>query len=111
MSTIQDLRPSPIAGTWYEGDPKTLSAQVDEYLYGIQSPGIDGEILAVISPHAGHIYSGPVAGYAFAAIRDLHPDIVVIVSPDASTLPSTAADQRPRGLPHSVWGKSRSIMP
>jgi AmmeMemoRadiSam system protein B len=37
--------------------------------------------MAVMAPHAGHLYSGPVAGYAFAALRGLNPDLVVVVSP------------------------------
>ncbi len=32
-------------------------------------------------PHAGHTYSGPVAGYAFGAVRGMQPELVAIVSP------------------------------
>jgi hypothetical protein len=32
-------------------------------------------------PHAGHMYSGPVAGYAFSALRGLAPELVAVVSP------------------------------
>lgn len=63
-----DVRPSPIAGTWYEGNPKTLARSIDEYLNNAQLPELDGEVIAVIAPHAGHRYSGAVAGYAFAPI-------------------------------------------
>jgi len=42
---------------------------------------IDGELIALIVPHAGHIYSGPVAGSAFALVRGLKPDLVVVISP------------------------------
>jgi AmmeMemoRadiSam system protein B len=34
-----------------------------------------------MTPHAGHMYSGPVAGYAFAALRGLSPELVVVISP------------------------------
>jgi AmmeMemoRadiSam system protein B len=54
---------------------------VEGYLEAAQLPEIEGEIIAVMAPHAGHIYSGPVAGYAFAALRGLEPDFVVVVSP------------------------------
>lgn len=64
-----DVRPSPIAGTWYEGNAKTLARVVDEYLNNAQLPALDGEVVAVIAPHAGHLYSGAVAGYAFAAVQ------------------------------------------
>jgi AmmeMemoRadiSam system protein B len=76
-----DLRPSPIAGTWYEGSPKRLAARVDEYLNAAQLPELNGNVIAVIAPHAGHVYSGGVAAYAFAAIRSLTPDLVVVLSP------------------------------
>jgi hypothetical protein len=76
-----DLRPSPIAGTWYDGNPKVLAARVDEYLNAAQLPEINGNIIAVIVPHAGHAYSGGVAAHAFAALRHLTPDLVVILAP------------------------------
>ncbi len=76
-----NLRPSPIAGTWYESNPQTLAESVDGYIHAAQLPEINGKVMAVIAPHAGHIYSGAVAGYAFAAIRHLTPALVVILSP------------------------------
>src|SRR5258706_5127895 len=62
-----DVRPSPIAGTWYEGNAKTLAHSVDEYLNNAQLPELDVEVVVVIAPHAGHRYSGAVAGHGFAA--------------------------------------------
>jgi MEMO1 family protein len=76
-----DVRPSPIAGKWYEGDPKMLARMVDEFLDEAQLPELDGNVIAVIAPHAGHIYSGAVAGYAFAALRGRKPDLVAVVAP------------------------------
>lgn len=76
-----DLRPSPIAGLWYEGDRKALARAVDLYLDEAQLPELHGTIIGVVGPHAGHKYSGPVAGYAFAAIRGFKPDLVAILSP------------------------------
>lgn len=76
-----DTRPSPIAGTWYEANPKTLAATIDSYLNNAQLPELNGQVVAVIAPHAGHTYSGHVAGYAFAALRASQPDLVVILSP------------------------------
>jgi AmmeMemoRadiSam system protein B len=76
-----DVRPSPIAGKWYEGDPQLLARIVDEYLDDVQLPDLEGEVIAVIAPHAGHTYSGPVAGYAFAALRGRSPDLVAVIAP------------------------------
>jgi len=76
-----DVRPSPIAGKWYEGDPTILARIVDEYLDDVQLPELDGKVIAVIAPHAGHMYSGAVAGHAFAAIRGREPDLVAVIAP------------------------------
>ncbi len=76
-----DVRPSPFAGRWYEGNAKALSRSIDEFLEQAKLPELDGEALGVIAPHAGHIYSGAVAGYAFAALRSQTPSLVAVISP------------------------------
>jgi AmmeMemoRadiSam system protein B len=58
-----------------------LARIVDEYLDDAQLPALEGEVMAVIAPHAGHKYSGAVAGYAFAALRGRSPDLVAVVAP------------------------------
>lgn len=74
-------RPSPIAGQWYEGEPKALAHSVDSYLDHAQLPELHGDVIGVVAPHAGHRYSGPVAGYAFAALRGRTPNLVAVLSP------------------------------
>ncbi len=81
MRTQFDIRPSPIAGQWYPGDPKRLSIDVDRYIHNAELPELKGEVVAIVTPHAGHIYSGPVAGYAFAALKGYKPELVAVVSP------------------------------
>ena len=81
MNTTLDIRPSPIAGQWYPGEARRLASSVDRYLDEAALPALAGEVVAVMAPHAGHIYSGPVAGYAFAALRGLQPDLVAVISP------------------------------
>jgi AmmeMemoRadiSam system protein B len=81
MSETSDIRPSPLAGRWYPSNPKKLAESVDSYIASARIPEIKGRILALISPHAGHIYSGPVAGYAFKTIGDLEPKLVIVISP------------------------------
>ena len=78
---MMDIRPSPIAGQWYPGDPAQLAASVDRYLQAAQLPPLPGEVVAVIAPHAGHVYSGAVAGHAFAAVRGRSPGLVAVISP------------------------------
>lgn len=77
-----DIRPSPIAGTWYPGDRKTLADSIDRYIENAgESEPIEGQILGLLVPHAGHRYSGSVAAHAFRLVRGMRPTTVVILSP------------------------------
>ena len=76
-----DVRPSPIAGQWYPGDARTLGDEVDRHLTAAGAVTADGAVVALIAPHAGHRYSGAVAGHAFAAARGLAPEVVAVVGP------------------------------
>jgi AmmeMemoRadiSam system protein B len=81
MEANLDFRPSPIAGRWYPGEPHRLASSVDAYIQEARLPEIKGQVIAVVAPHAGHMYSGPVAGYAFGALRGLQPELVAVISP------------------------------
>lgn len=78
LAFFDSVRPSPLAGQWYEADPARLARAVDELLPQVPtSPGVIG----LLAPHAGHRYSGPVAAQAYAALRGQTPQTVVILSP------------------------------
>jgi MEMO1 family protein len=81
MHTVSEARPSSIAGTWYEGQPQRLAESVDSYLNRAKIETIQGKVIGLVAPHAGHRYSGPVAGYAFAAARGLSPRLVAVIAP------------------------------
>jgi AmmeMemoRadiSam system protein B len=81
MAKIPELRPSPIAGRWYEGDPQALTRQVDAFLSHARLPELKGEVVALIAPHAGHIYSGRTAGYAFRCVQGKSYARVAVISP------------------------------
>jgi len=81
MDSVYDLRPSPIAGQWYPADPQHLASSVDGYLNAAGPLELEGDLVGIMTPHAGHRYSGPVAGYAFAAMRHLQPELVAVLSP------------------------------
>jgi len=65
------VRPPAVAGQFYQGDPRQLRRAVQEYMDAASLPEGLGEVRAVIAPHAGYIYSGPTAGYAFKALGQL----------------------------------------
>ena len=76
-----DIRPSPIAGTWYPGDPDELTREVENYLHTAPAPAVDGEVLGFVVPHAGLIYSGFTAAHAFKALEGKSRCRVIIISP------------------------------
>jgi len=75
------IRESVIAGSWYPGDPEVLRGQVLQFLAEATPPPIEGELVALISPHAGYMYSGQVAAYAYKLLKGKRYDVVVIVAP------------------------------
>ncbi len=81
MNSNLDVRPSPIAGRWYPGNPDELERSLDNYLAQVEVPTLDGEIIGIMVPHAGLVYSGPVAAHAFKLVQGLKPSLVVVVSP------------------------------
>ena len=76
-----DIRPSPIAGRWYPGKAEALAASIDEYLEAAQADAPPGEIVGLVAPHAGHVYSGGVAAHAFRTVRRRTLETVAILCP------------------------------
>lgn len=74
-----------VAGTWYPGDGASLAAEVDGYLAGVVAQEVPGRLVALISPHAGLRYSGPVAAHAYALLRGRRDLTAVLVGPSHRT--------------------------
>jgi AmmeMemoRadiSam system protein B len=68
---------------FYSDKPQELAAAVKAYLAQAAPPTIPTSVKAVIAPHAGYIYSGPVAGTAYAALSTRAAEIerVVLLGP------------------------------
>lgn len=101
---LHDVRPSPIAGRWYPADPLRLARSIDDYMDRASIPPLEGKLIGVLAPHAGHRYSGPVAGHAFKAASGMKVDVVALVGPShypyEAAIVATAheAYQTPLGL-------------
>jgi len=76
----QERRPR-YAGSFYPGDPLELMRQISGLFHDVKKERIDGNIISVISPHAGYPYSGSVAASAFKLLEGMKYDIVVVISP------------------------------
>jgi len=68
---VNDVRPAAVAGSWYPGTAERLAREVDGYL-AAASVGDVSHPTAIIAPHAGLRYSGPVAAFAYRAIAPSH---------------------------------------
>jgi len=76
------IRSPAVEGAFYPADRSTLERDVSGY---IRNSGISSDpcTAGIVSPHAGYVYSGPVAGYAFASAPD-EVDTVIILAPSHS---------------------------
>ena len=86
------VRRAEFAGSWYPGDPAELARTVDEFL-GEAEP-LEGTPVVLIVPHAGYVFSGPVAGAGFRQLKRGHYDTAVIIASD---------HQLPLSNPIAVW--------
>ncbi len=78
---VPAVRKAAVAGSWYPGTAAGVVAEVEEYLAAAGAVRAPGRLVALISPHAGLRYSGPVAAYGYSLLRDRPPTTVVLVGP------------------------------
>lgn len=71
MTETPSVRPPAVAGLFYPADPGELAASVRAYLdLGSALRPIGATPKAVVAPHAGYDFSGPIAGTAFVPLAD-----------------------------------------
>jgi AmmeMemoRadiSam system protein B len=83
---IAVLRRSAVAGSWYPGTAAAIAEEVDRYLEAAGPVVAPGRLVALVSPHAGLRYSGPVAAHGYGLLRALagapgRPPTAVLVGP------------------------------
>jgi len=66
LGSIPAVRPAAVAGLFYPAEPDALNRELDALLAGASAPGPRPK--ALIVPHAGYIYSGPIAARAYASL-------------------------------------------
>jgi len=74
-----DVKESDLAGTWYPASKTELQAMLQGYLDKAAPEKTDGQIFAIISPHAGYQFSGPVAAYGFKLVQNQNIKTVIII--------------------------------
>jgi AmmeMemoRadiSam system protein B/AmmeMemoRadiSam system protein A len=104
---MQSVRPAAVAGMFYPGDARALAAEVDDLLGGVEQPLPRlGYPKALVVPHAGYIYSGPVAARAYDELAAARGSVrrVVLLGPvhrvpvKGLAVPSAGAFATPLGV-------------
>ncbi len=88
------IRPPAVAGAFYPADPRALRKQIDSFLHRAASGAADewrvvgkpdgfspGRIAGMLCPHAGYVYSGPVAACSYVTLRGAAVKRVIILGP------------------------------
>jgi hypothetical protein len=75
-----------VAGTWYPGSAPALKRAVENHLARAEADAAGGpeelvDLVALVAPHAGLMYSGPVAAFAYRLLREHPCDVIVLVGP------------------------------
>ena len=74
-----DVKPADLAGSWYPRDKTELTVLLESYLDSARPDKVEGRPFAIISPHAGYRFSGPVAAYGYKAVQGKNIRTVIII--------------------------------
>ena len=104
-SFSQDKIKTPnVSGQFYPSSPNQLSEQIEGFIKQADVSTLDKHVDIVIAPHAGYIYSGPVAAYSFKAVSSNSYSTIIILAPshfygfDGISIWSEGGFQTPLGL-------------
>jgi hypothetical protein len=76
------VREPAVAGMFYPADSAELAQMVQRHLDNVTDlPAIDGQIIALVVPHAGLIYSGQIAAYCYKYLEGATVDKVILCGP------------------------------
>jgi len=119
---VSDVRPAAVAGSWYPDTADRLAREVDGYLAAARVDPTSSP-LAIVAPHAGLRYSGPVAAFAYHAIAKVRYSSIVLVGPshfagfDGVSIWPRGAWQTPfgavavdEGLASAIAGATREVI-
>src|SRR5574341_1961294 len=92
----EDIRAPAVAGMFYPEDPTELRRTVEMLLEKAQPSNTTKRIVAAVAPHAGYMYSGPVAAHTFKTLQaccsppdtgNFFPTVVVIAPSHREAFP------------------------
>ena len=91
----KNIRQPVVAGSFYTANPEVLSQQIDYYLKNVPLEDAFEKPIGLISPHAGYMYSGQVAAYAYKQVEGRKYDAVVVIAPSHQVyFPGASVDDK-----------------
>ena len=79
MKSSTEVRKPAVAGAFYPDKPQVLAQQADQFLANVPQQQQPGRLVALAAPHAGYVYSGQVAAYAYKQIEGKTFDTVILI--------------------------------
>lgn len=81
IGCAEDIKEPSVAGIFYPSDPEELKKTINTFFSKTTKVEIEGDLIALISPHAGYRYSGRVAATGFKQIKDSKKDKIILIGP------------------------------
>ena len=78
---MNKIRNSQVAGAFYPSDPKELKKLISGYLKEVKNNEKIDHVAGIVSPHAGYVYSGKTAAWAYKTIESAKYKNVIVISP------------------------------
>ena len=79
LAFAADVKDADLAGRWYPSSKQELIKLLDGYLASADPEKLDAPLLALISPHAGYKFSGPIAAYGYKLAQGRGIRTVIII--------------------------------
>ena len=81
---MKQVRHSQVAGFFYPSDPQKLKKEISLLLDIAKPQKSYDKIFGIVAPHAGYVYSGKTAAYAYNLLKDKNIKTVIVISPSHS---------------------------
>jgi MEMO1 family protein len=69
------------AGSFYPSNPEQLKRDIEKYLNKAQKKDFKSRLLGLVTPHAGYVYSGPVAAHSYKQLIGSGTEIAIVLTP------------------------------
>lgn len=100
----KDVRKAAVAGMWYPSNRADLEKQVDNFLGKAEKVKTEGRIIGLVSPHAGYMFSGQVAAFAYKQIEGLSFETVILLG-SSHRFPLPSVSLYPEGAYETPLGR------